>query len=81
MRRSVVGCALLSVTVISAAVFSASQVIGQEFAEAGTPVQVSIQVSLDPGEILWSAVVGNLTDSLEPALVLGTLLPGGHTAS
>jgi hypothetical protein len=76
MNRRVVGCALLTIAVMSAAVYSAPQKMMRGFAEAGTPIRPTIQVQLEPGEKLGSAVVGDLTGSLEYALVLGTLLPG-----
>ncbi len=78
MNRRVVRHALLSIVVMSAAVYSAAPVIRRGFAEAATPIRPTIQMQLDHGEILLSAVVGDLTDSLEPALVFGTVLPDGR---
>lgn len=76
MNSRVVGYALLTTVGISAAVYSVAHQMMRGLAEAGTPIRPTIQVQLDPGEKLASAVVGDLTGSLEYALVLGTSLPG-----
>jgi hypothetical protein len=78
MLTRVVGHSLLIVAT-STAVSFAPHIVGRGSAEAPAPMQLAIHVQLVPGETLSTAAAGDLTGGFEPALVLGTQLPGPHS--
>lgn len=78
MNRRFLGYAVLAVLVTTCGVYTAAQLLARRgFPESGSQKQVTIQLSLDPGEWVFNSAAGNLTGNItQPALAFATILPG-----